>query len=220
MTSWIRLTVLAVVSVVAFACGDDDDVSSNAGNPPTGILDEGGLSPGLLTLGDLGNGWVEAGVEPPNGSASHFVCMPLYFEGAFDQGVSVEFSGPTEDLEGQGTDVSQRVVRYADAEAAMRAAPDALAFCLARSSLASFGEPNLSSPAGVGDENLLAELVGDLDATVSDSAGDRVISEEIEWRAAYIRRGNLVTLLFFVQVEEDEFERLIRLADERLQELD
>jgi hypothetical protein len=146
--------------------------------------------------------------------------MPLYFEGAFDQGVSVEFSLPSEVVQGQSTDISQRIVRYSDPEAAMRAAPEALDFCLDGSSLASQGEPNLSSRDGVGDESLIAELIGAVEGTISSSSGERQVTEKIEWRAAYIRRGDLVTLLFFVQVAEDEFERVIRLADERLQELD
>jgi hypothetical protein len=231
MMSWSRSFVLGLVAVTAYACGgDDDDVGSEPGDPPQGMLDEGGLSPALLTRDDLGDGWSEPAVDPPHGSAIHFVCMPLYFEGSFDTGVSIEFSATSGDL--QQPDISQRIARYPESgEAAMDAASRALDFCYGASSLSSLGELFRYSLDGVGDENLIAQLTGELegafsleetevDAVVESATSGESRIQELSWRGAYIRRGDLITLLMAIEVEESEFERLLRIADERLQELD
>ena len=102
----------------------------------------------------------------------------------------------------------------------MAAAPGALDFCLNGSSLGSLGKPSTHSIEGLGDENLIAELSGEVEGKVNDGMGERTVLQELSWRAAYIRRGELIMLLMFVEVPEEEFERLVRLADERLQELD
>jgi hypothetical protein len=214
-----NVLLVLVAGLIAWSCGDDHG-EQVSGNPPEGMLGEGGLTPGLLTLEDLGSGWTEPTIDPPHGSASHFVCMPLYFDGAFDTGVSIEFSGPVENPDFQAPDLSQRLVRYPDADAAMNLSSAALGFCLDRSALGSFGEPDVSSLEGVGDENLLTELTGELEGMIADASGEQTISEEVDWRAIFIRRDDLITLLMAIGVTAADFERLARIADERLQELD
>lgn len=189
--------------------------------PPERTLSDGGLSTALLTLDDLGDGWVEPLTEPPLNSSSHFACMPLYFDDAIREGVAAEFSAADPDVEYQPPNVSQLIVRYPDGEAAMEQAADALDICLERSSVGLLGEPSTRSIEGLGQENLIVESTGEIEGMIADSSGqEEFVSQELNWRGAYLRRGDLIALLMFLEVEEDEFERLLRVADARLQRLD
>lgn len=215
--------VLVAIAAISSGCTDRGDDAQGEVSDQEGILDEGGLTPALLTLDDLGEDWIEPSVDPPHGSATHFFCMPTSVETEVEAGVSAGFDQLVHDPDvPQPPNIGQSILRYAEgADAAMDLAPVALNSCLSFSSLGLRAEQEQISLPEIGDDSYGVILESTMTFTVQEgSQPEREVDQDITSYAAFVQRGDVIALLMANEIEREEFERLLGLVDERLKELD
>ncbi|MEX2238298.1 MAG: hypothetical protein WEB00_12270 [Dehalococcoidia bacterium] len=220
----LALALLLALST-SFVCDDDDGSYSSGGgdgNEPEAdeILDNGGLSDTLLKLIDLPEGWQAKNPDPPEGHPTRFVCLPTSVLTSIDAGASTSFLQLGHAMEpGNPPSISQAVAHYTrGSEAALNYV--GIDGCLRYSGIADQVDDAVPLDLdGIGDEAFGLELEAEIEYQRQENDGPVVTGTvTFIYRAAYIRRGDVIAFVQSNDIELDEFMRLVEIVDERLQE--